>query len=706
MIKKVIISIFLVVLVLVTSLPAFAASTESYIRTDIPGGTEIRISKEMYKAEKNISAKTLGLEESLDGITDIVCDENGDIFILCGISSRLIHINSNYELVGEIEVKNADGKVSFAGAQGVYSDSKGSLYIADTNNARVLILDLDGNVTDVIESPSSDLIPDDFLFQPTTIEKDQQGYTYVLSLGCYYGVLLYTPEYEFMGFYGANTVKASALDTLSYLWEKLTSTEEKKASSEKKLPYSFTDFSFDSEGYMVTITGTISSNRYVSSTLLGHIRKISHNGSNILYKRNLDGETVSSSQLNFLESKRPDGTNVQDFVSVVESEDGYIFVLDAGNGTVYIYDGECNLMSAFGGGYNEGEQLGVFKNATALALNGNSLLVADEADSSITVFEPTEYGDLIRKAQALYLAGDYDEAKGLWEEVLSLNRNCQLAYRGLAMVYYNEGDYDAALEAARISLDRSVYNLAFKEIVSDFIADYFVFIIIIIAVIVFAAVRLCIYLRKKNKKLINNEKLKLLLRVPFHPFDSFDDLKYKKQGSWVAAIVITVLFYIASVLNVIASGFLYSNTLLRNYNSLYTLASTVGLLILWSVCNWLVCCTFSGKGNFKEVYIATSYSIVPLVLFLFIKVILTNLIPLEASGLISGIETAVLIFTFFLLSVAMMKMHEYDFFKFLRTGIITVFFMILVVFIIFMCAILIAQFVTFIVSLYEEVVYR
>lgn len=706
MIRKVIISIFLVVLISVSLFPVSAAVTESYIRTDVPGGTEIRISKEMYYAEKNITAQTLGLDESLEGITDITCDNNGDIFILCGIKSRLIHMDSNYNLVSEIKVKESGEEVNFTGAQGIYSDSKGNLFIADTSNARILIIDFNGNVISKIETPESDLIPEDFLFQPTTVEKDQQGYTYVLSLGCYYGALLYTPEYEFMGFYGANTVKASALDTLSYLWERLTSTEEKKAASEKTLPYSFTDFCFDRNGFMVTITGTISSNRYVSSTLLGHIRKISHNGANILYKRTLDGETTSSSQLDFLEKSRPDGTNVQDFVSVEESEDGYIFVLDAGNGTVYIYDGECNLMSAFGGGYNEGAQLGIFKNAAALTLNGDSVLVADEADRSITVFKPTEYGKLIRKAQAFYLKGDYDEAKELWEDVLSLNRNCQLAYRGLAMAYYNEGDYDGALEAARIALDRSVYNLAFKEIVSDFIADYFVIIVIVIVAVIGLAVCLGIYLKKRNRKLIENKKLSLLFKVPFHPFDSFDELKYKKQGSLSIAIVITVLFYIASVLNVIACGFLYSNTLLRNYNSFYTLAATAGLLLLWSVCNWLVCCTFSGKGNFKEVYISTSYSIVPWIIFIFIKVIMTNFIPLESSGLITGIETAVLLFTFFLLSVAMMKIHEYDFFKFLWTGLVTVFFMILVLFIIFMCAILIAQFASFIGSLYEEVVYR
>ena len=274
------------------------------------------------------------------------------------------------------------------------------------------------------------------------------------------------------------------------------------------------------------------------------------------------------------------------------------------------------------------------------------------------------------------------------------------------MAYYSEGDYDAALEAARISLDRSVYDLAWKKIVSDFIAKNFAVIILVAITVIGIIVWSLLNLRKHKKNLIKNSKLKLMLNLPIHPFNCYDDLKYKNQGSLKISVVITLLFYIAAVLNVIASGFLYSDTLLRNYNSLYTLGSTVGLLLLWSVCNWLVSSMFSGKGNLKEVYISTSYALVPWILFMFVRVVLTNFLPLSASGLIFGIQTAVLIYTFFLICVALMKVHEYDFFKFILTSLVTVFFMILVVFIIFMCAILLAQFVSFIISLYEEIVYR
>ena len=693
--------------ILGSSLCASAAPTETYVKTDVPGSTEISLSRETYQAEREIKASDIGTDEALEGITDLYCGANGYTYLLLGDNSRLLKLNKELTSAEEIAVTDEEGEaIDFSGASGIYCDLSENIYLADTSNSRVLMLDSAGKLIRKIETPESDLVPDDFLFQPTAVEIDKEGYLYVLSLGCYYGALLYSPDYEFMGFYGSNTVNATALDMLSYLWERLTSNDEKKAASVKTLPYSFTDFCFDADGFMVAVTGAVSSHKYSFASSVGQLKKISHNGDNILYKRQIDGSFVSSATVNFLEEDKPEGTNVQDFASVSVVDRGYMFVLDRGNGTVYVFDTECNLISAFGGGYNSGEQLGVFKNAVALTLSGDSLIIADRDDYSLTVFELTEFGDLILEAQYKYLNGDYAEARPLWEEVLRLDRNSRLAYRGIAMADYNDGDYKSALENGKLAYDYSVCDLVWQQIVSSFIADNFVLIAIIAVSVTGVIIAIAVILHKRNKRLIKNDNLRLMLRVPLHPFDSFEELKYKNKCSVKLALILTVLFYLSSVLNSVYQGFLYSDTLIRNYNSLYTLGSTVGLVILWSVCYWLVCAVFSGKGTLKEVYVSTSYALLPLIAFKFVRLIMTYFVPLSASGLITGLQTAVLILTFFLLSVAMIKIQEYDFFKFILTGMITLFFMILVVFVLFLCAILISQFADFVITVYEEVAYR
>ena len=48
-------------------------------------------------------------------------------------------------------------------------------------------------------------------------------------------------------------------------------------------------------------------------------------------------------------------------------------------------------MSAFGGGYGDGNKLGLFKEPVSMTLYNNKVFVADKETCSITVFEPTEY---------------------------------------------------------------------------------------------------------------------------------------------------------------------------------------------------------------------------------------------------------------------------------------------------------------------------
>lgn len=71
-----------------------------------------------------------------------------------------------------------------------------------------------------------------------------------------------------------------------------------------------------------------------------------------------------------------------------------------------------------------------------------------------------------------------------------------------------------------------------------------------------------------------------------------------------------------------------------------------------------------------------------------------------------GIETAVWIYTFFLIIVGMMSVHEFDFFKFVLTGIVVVFFMVIVVFVGFMFVMLLSEVSGFVADVYNEVILR
>lgn len=708
MIRKIfkVVLCFLLIAVML-SMQALAAGTDTYSHIDMQDGQVISAySREMFTPTRSIKAEEIGLEYELEGITDICVDAKENLYVLCGGISRLVVLNPDYSLKREIKILNSEGfEEDFTGAEGVFVAEDGTVYISDTVNGRVLVCDAEGNLKNTMLPPQSSLIPADFIYQPVKVVIDGRGYMYILSLGSYYGALTFSPEGEFIGFFGSNTVNATALDTLSYIWDRLTGTDAKRELSQKSLPYSFVDFCVDSDGYMLTCS--INENNKENGK--GQIRKVTFNGSNILYKRTNHGKSVTSDSINFLESKEYlyQGSNVgQRFCAIDVDEYGFIYALDSTFGLVYVFDSECNAVNVFGGGYESGNTLGVYAKPVTAAVKGNSLIVADSGKLSLTVYEATEYGNLLRKAQNLYIKGNYEDAKPVWQQVLSLDRSCQLAYRGLAMSAYKEGDYESAMELAKAGLSYSVYDLARNEAMADFLSDNFVWLFVLFLGAVSGIIVLIVQIKMKKRVLIKNKKIKLPLVAAIHPFDSFNEVKQNSQGSMTAAVIITALLYLAFTFKATLSGFLFKTTSAASYNMLYTVLQTVGLMLLWCIANWLVCSMFSGKGTFKEVFIVTSYSLVPLVIFTFVEIIATHLFSNSVMSVIYGMQTAVWIYTFFLIIVGMMIVHEFDFFKFAGSALVVFFFMVIVIFIGFMFVMLLSEVCGFVSDIYNEVMLR
>lgn len=703
--------ILCLVLLLTTLLSwsATAAPNDSFARQNEPGDEVATVqSREAYGAPQLITASSLGLEEALEGLTDLCSGADGRIYLLCGGegASRVVILNKDYTLYKELTVEDAEGEeVDFGGAQGIFVDGDNTIYIADTDNGQVLITDESGTLKDIWGVPDSSYIPDEFAYQPTRVVKDAKGYLYILSLGNYYGALSYSPEGEFLGFYGANSVKAGVLDTLAMLWEKLTSNDVKKSQSSRKLPYSFVDLCVDGEGYVITCTGRTEN----STNGEGQIRKFSSNGSNILYQRNPDGSATSSSSVNFLEEKvivANKETRTQNIVAVDTDARGNIYALDKTYGLVYIFDKECNLLTGFGGGYKTGGQVGNFRNATAMCLQGDAVLVADTDTYSVTVFNRTDFGELLFRAEDLHIRGDYAEAKELWQQVLALDAGNQMAYKGLAMATYGEGDYETALTYAKNGLDYSIYDLAWQEVLSGFFARNFIWVALLVVGVIAGLIVLTVQVKKRRLVLIHNSKVKTYMAVIFHPFRSFEELKYKKQGSLVIAGILTVLLFVSVVLKSTASGFLFNETTAKSYNVLYTLLETVGVLLLLSVSNWLICSLFSGKGTLREVFTATAYSCTPLILLTLVQWLLSLFLPLSAADFLSGLSTVAWIYAGFLLCIAMMAVHEYDFFKFLSTGVGVIFLMVVIVFMLFFTMTMLNMCKIFVTEFCEELFFR
>ncbi len=669
------------------------------------GDDEIKMvyARPMYDELGMVTAADIGIE-NFGELYDIFTKDS-KIYLLDTKNGIVTITDENLTLIKQISSLSIDGVTSdFIGARGIFVDDEGRIYICDTSHNRVVLCNEEGVAERVITKPDSELWPEDLHYNPIKIVVDEMDYVYILCDGSYYGAAMYTPEYTFKGFFGANTVSSTLLEALNKFWDILFNNNIKLSKSEKKLPYSFVDIVIGPDGFLYTCTGNLKAG---SGTAQGAIKRLNPIGTNILKDKSGTAVKDASNAL-FATTKTAEvgGKKVyHDISSISIDENNYIYALDVRYGRAYIYDLECNLLCTIGGGIGSGNQTGTFKSAKAIETMGDKVYIIDNIKNTINIFRRNAYGTLVQQAQTLTIDGEYVEAGALWNEVLKQDTNNILAYRGIAKANFISQNYNEAMKYARLGSDRATYSRAYEYVRTDFLSRYFVWLTLAAVAIVAAAIYLLRLKRKKNFKFIRNKKMSIALSTLLHPAEAFYEIKRNNNGSVFIATVFLAVWYMFKIIG-FSSGFIFNTGDINNSNAWYALAQTVGLVALFTTANWAVCVLFEGKGKFKDIYTVTCYSMLPMIIQAILYDILANFLTLSEGNILTVVNYFCIILAAIILVMGLITIHEYSFGKFIFTTIVTVLAMILIVFLIFLIFILVQQLWTFGETVFMEAFYR
>lgn len=652
--------------------------------------------KATFKFKTSISATSLGIE-SFSTLADMAVDTNGYIYLIDKDTNKLTIVNNEFGFVNTVDEFLYNGEIcSINKLAGIYVSKDNEIYLCDADGGKILVCDKEGNVSKVITTPKEGNLPEGFVFKPTKVIIDPKNYMFVLSEGSYYGAMIYNESDEFIGFYGANKVSSTVTDVLKNFWKMLTTTNEKRANSVKTLPFSFTDICMDDKGFIYTATG--STNKEGEQT--GVIRRLSPNGVNILGSE----DVVFGEQK--VGQRATGGYVTQNICGLCIDEYGFIYAYDRTIGCIYMYDEECNLITAFGGGMGSGTQVGTYVYPCAIKFYDTNLYVCDALTGLITVYEFTDYGKQLRDLQRKTLDGDYLETKEGWEQILKENKNCQLAYIGLANVAISEEDYSLALKYAKEGQDKTTYAKAFEKVRDNFLKEHFALLFCVAIAIILIIIALLVIKKKKEIVLIKDYELKLALTTIIHPFNAFGELKEKKRGKFLYAVIFVVLFYISSVIKNDFSGFLFVNPGSIAFNSLVVLLRTVGAVILWTVSNWMVAALFGGLGKIKEIFIVVSYSLLPMTVINLCYTMFSRVLTESEGSFLALLVLLSQAYFVIILAIGTMKIHDFSFSKFVGTSVLSLIGLLLIVFIGAMVIILAQQFISFFSTLLYEIVLR
>ena len=187
-----------------------------------------------------------------------------------------------------------------------------------------------------------------------------------------------------------------------------------------------------------------------------------------------------------------------------------------------------------------------------------------------------------------------------------------------------------------------------------------------------------------------------------HPFKGFWEIKHENKGNVKMATVFLLLYLVLSVLSGFYTGYLFNSGSALDFNPVKEIFMVLLLFFGFCIANWCLTCLFDGEGNFKDIYKATGYALIPMIIAQLVLLPLSNYLVMEESVFYTGIHTFGMIWMLFLIVIGTLVTHQYSIGKTLVIMVSIVFGMCILAYIGLLFFNLIQQMVGFIMTLVQE----
>ena len=637
----------------------------------------------------------------ISGLKDVTVGADNKVYISDGTENKIYVLDSYYKYLFTIsEFVNEQGvRDGFRGVSGLFVSDK-YIYACDTDNNRIVMFDLKGNFVKTVNQPESALFNTDSIYKPVAVAVDSYGRMFIVSSTTYEGVIVMSDRGDFYGYIGAQKVKLSK-------WEIFWRTVNPSAEGEVQYVSSeYNNITIDDENFIYVTSSSLDEETQASATGSDYapVKKLNASGSDVMNRK---GFFAPNGEVKYTTDEKDPKTGPSILVDVAIGPEGTWSIIDQRRSKVFTYDQNGNLLFAFG---DSGNQKGSIETIKAVCYQGDKMILLDSGNGSFTVYRRTEYGDILIKALKNQNDMNYEAEVEDWTEILKRNNNFDVAYNGIAAAMYRDKDFDGAMEYYKAASNSEGYSNAFKEVRKEWMSKFFWVIPVVIIAVILLIAKFAGYASKKNKEIAlkvgqKNIKEELLygFHVILHPFDGFWDLKHEKRGSVRGAVIILIITVLAVFYQGIGGGYLYS----KGFSSaLGTLMSILVPLMLWVIANWCLTTLFDGEGTFKDVFVATSYALLPLPLIIIPTTIVSNFLTLDESALVSLFNGLAFLWVGILIFFGMMVTHDYSLGKSFLTALGTIVGMVFIMFIVVLFSTLVNKMVSFIYGIIEEIQYR
>lgn len=454
--------LFSLVLMLLAQAPLSAlAMPDAFVEDSEKNYVPVPAVYEVYGTIKN-----LGDAGFMNHPEDLFIGPDDLLYIADTENNRVLKLNRDGDV---LDILTEAAGMAFKKPRGIYVHEDGSIWVADTGNLRLATVYADHSDRKVYVKPDSSLLANNFTFDVQKIFVAKTGYIYALRGA---NLLAIDEGNNFRGYLGAADVGFS----LSRFLIRMFGSKSQIERTVKQEPATYSNFYIGSDSMIYGI---------LSGQKTAQIRKLNSVGSNT-YPTETYGFTL----------KDETGKPLPPFFADITVEDnGIISLVDKNTGLIYQYDQEGNLLCTFGG---IGEGGGMFQIPISIDADSEGYLyVLDYSTGAVTIFKPTRFIQLIHQAVTLHGEGRYQEALGYWEQALDIDANFALAHQGVAKILGKQEKWSESLQSYRLADDKEGYSKAFSEYRHEYFREHFVLVVVLVVVVLTAVVKLLSLMKRK-----------------------------------------------------------------------------------------------------------------------------------------------------------------------------------------------------------------
>lgn len=190
-----------------------------------------------------------------------------------------------------------------------------------------------------------------------------------------------------------------------------------------------------------------------------------------------------------------------------------------------------------------------------------------------------------------------------------------------------------------------------------------------------------------------------------HPFEGFDDMRWKKSGSLKTAFFIVFMLFLSRI----AEDRLYGFQFRESYDKLFNIVPYIVSIVVFAawVAGSRATGTFlDGEGSMRSICIFSAYALVPYIAQSFVTTLLSHVLIQDEAVFIEGISLIGTAWTGLLLFSAVRSAHNYTPGRTAFALVLTVAAMLVMLFLLVLLMALIQEICVFLYTLFTEISYR